>query len=117
MLERRTMRMSRLQLGLLLLAACKASSGGAITKEECQKVRTHSAELRLTGVNLNGSSPAEAAATKAAHIKNLASAGGEEYLEHCVATRDAHWLECALHAESLAEVERCNGSATSPSQP
>ncbi len=91
-----------------LVLGCDSSSTDSITREECQRVRDHSAELRIKDVEFGDVTPEQEASARAAHKKNFAKSGGNQYLDSCVETRDRDWLDCALRAKTLNDVEACS---------
>lgn len=103
------MRRAGLQLFAFLSLAlgCDSSNVEAITREDCQRVRAHAAELRIDSVKFGDATPDQIASVKAAHKENFAHSGGENYLDSCVETRDRDWLDCALLAKTLSEIEAC----------
>jgi len=95
-------------LGLLLwLSACHAAPVEQLTKDECQRARSHTADVRLENLTVTGLSTAEADNMREQHRKNFANSGGESYLNQCVNSRTPQWLECTLAAQSLTELAGC----------
>lgn len=81
---------------------CGDSEPRRPSRADCQKVREHVAELAIQAA---GESASPALLEK--HRKNLASVGGERYLDDCVAKRRPAYVRCALAAHSTAELRRC----------
>jgi hypothetical protein len=83
---------------VLLLAAC----GHPATREDCDAIFTHSAEIELRSQNVTD--PKVIAERTAA----LRAARGEELIQQCLGKRiTANALECVRRASTDAEVDRC----------
>lgn len=84
---------------LLLLGSGCSSEGSGPSQATCEKLRAHVAEL-ITAAQ------AGSADEMAAHRANLATASGDGYVTAC-RQRSAAYVECALAAESVAELRDC----------
>lgn len=83
---------------VLLFAAC----GHPATREDCDAIFTHSAEIELRSQNV--SDPKVIAERTAA----LRSARGEELIQQCLGKRiTTKALDCVRRASTDAEVDRC----------
>ena len=95
-------------LSSTLGAGCSNETSNEVTRANCQRVRTHQADLRVAQISVNESvSHEQAERERAKHLKNFANAGGEAALETCVKERSADWVKCSLDAEDLAELHAC----------
>lgn len=86
--------------------ACAADGDGRATRADCQRVREHSADLRVAGITLHGDRT-QVERERAKHKANFAEAGGEAYLESCVQQRTRKWIECSLSAKTLEKMSKC----------
>jgi len=86
---------------LSLAAACAAEPSGP-TREDCQRLRDHVADLALA--QAAGLSAEE----RESHRSNLAATGGDEYVATCTKERSEKYVECALAADTIEALARCN---------
>ena len=94
---------------LVLASSCSRAGPDTITRDDCQRVREHSADLRLEAMRVATRAPNEGTARELQkHRKNFSNAGGEAYLDKCVEERDLDWVECSLSAKTSKALQKCN---------
>ncbi len=96
-----TIREAALIVVISLGAGCSTEKAGP-TREDCQRLRAHVADLAL----------AQAAAGLSAeerekHRSNLAMTGGDEYIAKCMSERSEKYVECAWAANTTEALGRC----------
>ena len=86
------------------LAACGsgASSDPAPSRADCEQLRAHVVELRLSGAADEHNS-----AEMDKHRGNLIASLGDEFVDQCAEERTPGYVECALEASTRDELSRC----------
>ncbi len=105
----RTLIFSICSTALLALGACSTDENNVVSREDCQKVREHEADLRSAAITMNKDIPQERAdRERAKHRKNLTRAGGSAYLDSCTADHSNDWVECSLNAPDVEKLNECS---------
>ena len=87
---------------LFVASACGDRGPKRPSRADCQKVREHVADLAVQAAA--GTAKPEVLEK---HRKNLASVGGDKYLDDCTAKRTPAYVQCALAARSTAALRSC----------
>ena len=87
-------------LVLWLGAACSSEKAGP-TREDCERLRSHVADLALA--QSAGLTPEE----QEKHRSNLAKTGGDDYVATCMKERSEKYVESALAADSTDKLAQC----------
>jgi hypothetical protein len=95
-----TIRQTLSMIVLSLCAACATEASGP-TREDCQRLRDHVADLAVA--QAAGLSAEEREKQRA----NLAATGGDEYVATCMKERSEKYVECALAADTTEALGRC----------
>lgn len=87
--------------GVLVSACGSGSSDSAVSRADCEDLRAHVVELRLSGLAKDRD-----AAEMDKHRANLTASLGSSFVNECV-ERTPAYVECALEATSREALSRC----------
>ena len=94
---------ARLALLTIAIAACSGDGRDGVSREDCEKLREHAADLALAS-----SAPMLSAEERSRHRANLSASSGNESIEQCLRERSQEYLDCALSAGSVEALKRCD---------
>lgn len=92
-----------LVISTMAVGCTTSEDTGPATRNQCQKVQEHSAELRLASVSKNSKLSEDDLAKHQANFSRVTEAS----LDSCVETRDRAWANCMLNAESVSAAREC----------
>ena len=93
----------------LVIAACSSSSSGP-NREDCEKLRDHTIDVRLASIG-TGSNAGDPGVDIAAHRAAMKQALGDSFVSSCLQTMTSTQIECALGAKDTETAVAC---ATAP---